>query len=225
MQEIYTTTLKSNLNALENEIKESCLKAQRSSDSVKLIAVSKGQDFQKIVAAYNLGLRDFGESYAQEFVLKREQAQKAGMNDIKWHFIGAIQTNKIKLISKAHFVHSIDSISHAQSLSKVAPHNIGVFLQINLSGDQGRHGFSEEEIIQEWPLVKQMDNLNFLGIMTILPLIPTKPHHYWFSKMQHLKRQIGNNIKLSMGMSTDFSQAIIAGADFIRIGERLFGKR
>lgn len=214
-----------NLSSLNKEIEACCKAVHRERDEVHLIAVSKGQKFDKITAAYSLGLRHFGESYAQELLIKQKHAQEAGLRDIKWHFIGAIQTNKIKIIASADYVHSVGSIVHAQALSKAASHEIKVFLQVNMGGALTRQGFREDEIHHAWESIEKLENLRLVGLMTILPLTPAMPHHYWFAKMNQLREQIQKPIHLSMGMSGDFAEAIMAGADFIRIGEKLFGKR
>ncbi len=214
-----------NLEHIKSEITKSCLASHRHEEDVQLVAVSKGQDFSKIKIAYDLGLRHFGESYAKELAAKLLLAKDMGLHDIKWHFIGAIQTNKIKIIAAADFVHSVGSIAHAQALSHAASKSIEVFLQVNLSESSGRQGFSDNEVVKAAGEIETLAHLHLLGLMTILPLSPSMPNHYWFSRMAHLRAQINPQLKLSMGMSGDFYDAIVAGTNFIRLGESLFGPR
>lgn len=225
MLDDYSKIIKDNLLSLNSEIEKCCAINHRDKNEVHLIAVSKGQKFDKIIAAYNLGVRHFGESYAQELAIKQKHASEASLNDIKWHFIGAIQTNKIKTVASADFVHSVGSIKHAEALSKAACREIQVFLQVNLGDSLVRPGFTEDALHHAWEIIEKLDNLKLIGLMTILPLSPAMPQQYWFSKMDQIKQHIKKPLLLSMGMSGDFVEAIAAGANFIRIGEKLFGKR
>ncbi len=102
---------------------------------------------------------------------------------------------------------------------------IQIFLQVNLSGAPGRQGFNEEEIPAAWEQISIFNNIHVLGLMTIVPLVPLKPNNYWFSRMQELQKKLPGEVKLSMGMSGDFEEAIVAGAHYIRVGERIFGPR
>ncbi len=221
----YLSMLKKNLALIEEEIECASKKAQRSSDEICLVAVSKGQSFEKIKAAYALGLRNFGESYAQEFIAKKKEALKQGLTDIKWHFIGGIQSNKIKLIAEADFVHSIGRIDHVQALNNAAVHKIKFFLQLNLGQSSHRQGFLAEELAAAKERSEAFKNLELLGLMAILPLEPKKDPSFWFQNMVKIRNELGPGLKLSMGMSQDFSQAIIAGSHYIRVGEKLFGPR
>lgn len=221
----WSKTLRAHLELVKAQVKLSCEAAHRDEAEIELVAVSKGHDFAKIKDAYDLGLRHFGESYVKELSLKQDLAQAAGLKDIKWHFIGAIQTNKIKLIAAADYVHSVGSVEHARVLSNAASKVIQLFLQVNLSGASGRQGFSENEIPTAWEQISIFNNLHILGLMTIVPLAPLKPNNYWFSRMGDLQKKLPGEVKLSMGMSSDFEEAIMAGAHYIRVGERIFGPR
>lgn len=229
MQESLPHSISRRYQELENEIAQACVIAGRDRKEVSLIAVSKGQDFLAIQEAYDLGLRDFGENYGQEFLAKLKQSQAEDLK-IRWHFIGGIQSNKINIISQADMVHSISSLRYAELIEKTALKPIQGFLQVNLSQTDGRPGFSPAEILallsNPWPFRQ----LQLTGLMTILPLVPDKPNSYWFLQMAMLKAEvlklgIVSKLDLSMGMSKDFQEAIIHGASYIRIGTKIFGER
>ena len=186
--------------------------------SCKLLAVSKGRSLEQIIALYNSGQRDFGENYAEEFKSKQE-ALKTSCPEIKWHFIGQIQSNKIKIISQAHYVHSLSKLKHAQLLAEHTAHNLlQVFIQVNLSRESHRGGVVPEEISNLAESILKIPKLKLIGLMAILPL-QGDPNH-WFSQMQTL--QPPNYPELSMGMSDDYQVAIQHGATWVRLGKALF---
>lgn len=218
--------IRENLEKLEAQISLACTASGRARSDISLIAVSKGHDFSSIQEAHRLGLLDFGENYAQEFLKKLLESKALGLK-LRWHFIGNIQSNKINTIAQADVVESLGCLRHAELLNKEAKKTIEVFLQVNLSPSE-RQGFSPEEILDilknPWPYPK----LKFSGLMTILPLEPQKPSAYWFTKMAELKEKVlklGHNVDLSMGMSDDFAEAIAHGTRFIRVGTKIFGQR
>lgn len=218
--------IRENLRQLEAQISLACQASGRARSDISLIAVSKGHDFSSIKEAHELGLCDFGENYAQEFLKKLEESKALGLK-LRWHFIGNIQSNKINIIAQADVVESLSSLKHAKLLNQEAKKIIEVFLQVNLSPSE-RQGFSPEEILsflaKPWPYPQ----LKFSGLMTILPLEPKKPSTYWFTKMAELKEKVlklGHAVDLSMGMSDDFAEAIAHGARFIRVGTKIFGPR
>lgn len=197
---------------------------------IKILAVSKGQNIDIIKKAYELGLRDFGESYAQELLEKIKQTKILGLKDIIWHFIGKIQSNKINIISLCDVIQSISSFEKALKINNIANKKIDIYLQVNLSLEDGRPGFSEFEIYQYIPKIKELKNLNIKGVMTILPLTPKKPARIWFMKMKEIKenileKKLLKKVELSMGMSEDFLDAAQFGANMVRLGKKLFGNR
>lgn len=226
-----TDTVVKRLLCVEKLIEEACLKAHRDRSDVKLVAVSKGQDVQVIRQAYELGIRDFGENYVQELMAKIDFFHGLGMNDIRWHFLGALQSNKIKLIaSKVRYIHSLSSLKHAQYLHESLTRPLSVFLQVNLESNLRRQGFEQDELLSALPKLFPLRHLAIEGLMTVLPLDPAFSHEYWFSKMAHLKDEILaqgmlKTVKLSMGMSDDFVDAIHYGSNYLRIGSGIFGPR
>jgi pyridoxal phosphate enzyme (YggS family) len=217
-----------NLNKLRKDIAQAAIKNKRPEESVRIIAVSKGQPFEKILEAYAAGQRDFGESYAQEFLKKTEHAKSLNL-DIRWHFIGGLQSNKLKIISHAQLVHSIDSLSHAEKLSSILEHPLEILLQVNWASSDKRQGFKPSELKHACKEISSMKNLVMKGLMTIVPLEPGAQATACFSSMKSLRDSLAaegyGQLLLSMGMSNDFQEAIAHGADFVRIGSRIFGPR
>lgn len=219
-----------NLDEVNIEIACACKSALRPQDQVTLIAVSKGHEFSLIQTAYHHGQRDFGESYAQEMAQKMAMATAEGLNDINWHFIGAIQSNKLKLIKEAHVVHSIGSARHAELLNDVAERPIDIFLQVNLEETLTRQGVYPREVPKTIERLLPFPQLRLRGLMAILPQDPGTSRSFWFEAMVKLKASILQKnlmpqVELSMGMSHDYIEAIGHGANFIRIGTRIFGPR
>ncbi len=188
--------------------------------SYKILAVSKGRSLEAIRALYAQGQRDFGENYADELAQK-QKALQTDCPEIKWHFIGQIQSNKIKLIAQADYVHSLASLKHAQLLAKHTPHmRLPVFIQVNLSSEPHRGGVLPNEVPSLAQAILGIPKLKLIGLMAILPINTDKPASDWFSQMQALQHP--DYPELSMGMSDDFKEAIAHGATWIRLGRALF---
>lgn len=201
----------------EQRIQAACKRVGRPRSSVHLLAVSKGQSPQKIQDLYALGQRDFGENYAEELSTKMRV-----LKEVCWHFIGQIQSNKIKQIAQAHWVHSLASLKHAKLLAEHTPHErLKVFLQVNLSAEPRRGGVLSADLHALAQAVMQIPKLELKGLMAILPLHPKYPPAYWFQLMQSLQKP--QYLELSMGMSDDFEEAIAHEATWIRLGVALFG--
>lgn len=219
------------LSNVENAIAKTCREVQRERSKVTLIAVSKSHGVEAIKKAYDLGIRDFGENYAQELIAKSEFFEAQGVMDIRWHFLGALQRNKIKAIaSHVTFIHSLGSIKHAHYCEALLNKPVRVFLQLNFRKSDHRQGFCEEELMQALPLLATFQNLHIEGLMTITPLDPAFSSAYWFQKMEHLRKKILaegllETVNLSMGMSNDFVEALRYGSNFLRIGTEIFGPR
>lgn len=197
-----------------------------------LLAVSKHQSLDKIEALYQLGQRDFGESYLQEALPK---LSKSPHKDIVWHFIGPIQSNKTKEIAQ-HFqwVHSVDRVKiarrlNSQRLPEALPLNI--CLQVNISQETQKSGFSSTEIHTAIREITRLPNLALRGLMAIpKPAQQIEQQRQAFRQLRDLMQQINQDFglnmdTLSMGMSNDLEAAIAEGATIIRIGTALFGRR
>lgn len=191
-----------------------------------LLAVSKLQPAEKITALYNEGQRDFGENYVQEALEKIERLRHA---DLRWHLIGPLQKNKVKYL-KNHFayIHSVDSAELARRISEAAHgegHRQKVFLQVNLSGEPTKAGFGREELMAQWPALRELKGLEIVGLMTMPPLEnePEK-NRAFFRELKYIGSKL-NLHEYSMGTSHDYHIALQEGATWIRLGTMLFGER
>ena len=201
----------------------------RKPGDVLLLAVSKTKPAKDIAAAYQWGLRHFGESYSQEALKKQ---QELGAFDITWHFIGPIQSNKTKAIA-THFdwVHSVDNFKNAKRLSEQRPGALpplNICLQINISGEPSKSGILLDELPQLCELVAELPNLTLRGVMAIpAPKTDFEEQRQPYKKLYQAVAKL-DNPKLdtfSFGMSGDLKAAIAEGATIVRIGTALFGAR
>jgi pyridoxal phosphate enzyme (YggS family) len=202
--------------------------------SVRLIAVTKQVSIEAIRAAYAAGIRDFAESRIQEATPKQEALQD--LPDITWHFIGHLQGNKAqRAFNQFQWIHSVDSLKLAQRLDRLTAEQTSpqLCLQIKPLPDPSKYGWSIPEFWQELPELEQCQHLKIVGLMTILPqgLTPAETQA-GFLKVQELADQLNRRPNsliridhLSMGMSSDYSIAVAAGATMIRLGRTLFGER
>ncbi len=191
---------------------------------VTLVAVSKTQPAEAIREAYAAGQRDFGENYAQEW---RAKADALGdCPDLRWHFIGGLQTNKVKLIAgRVAYLHTIDRLELARELSRrlvAREGRVRVFLEVNVAGEASKEGCPPEQAGDLARAVRELPGLDLVGLMCIPPAgADPRPH---FRLLRTLRDQLGL-VELSMGMSADWREAIEEGATFVRIGTAIFGVR
>ncbi len=198
-----------------------------SEQKVQLVAVTKGRSVEDIKQLYDKGLRIFGESYVQEALEKIPQLP----SDIAWHFIGTLQTKKVpKVIGKFALIHSIDSLDLAKKVSKVSQERhitTDILLEVNISQEATKHGFSPEGLIEAFSELIALPNIRVRGLMTMAPNTQDSTIiRRVFQKAKELQQTLqtlhSECTELSMGMSGDFVIAIECGATFIRIGSRLF---
>lgn len=191
-----------------------------------LLAVSKLQPVEKIKQLHNQGQNHFGENYVQEALEKIEQLKTFQFH---WHLIGPIQKNKVKFLKDYFsYIHSVDSLSLAQKISEYAlaiNYRQKVFIQVNVSDEQTKSGFSEDAFIEAFPDLKKLTGLEIVGLMTMPPLEsePEKNRKY-FKRLKQLGQKF-NLIEFSMGTSHDYQVALEEGATWIRLGTILFGER
>jgi pyridoxal phosphate enzyme (YggS family) len=191
---------------------------------VTLVAVSKTQPAAAIREAHAAGHRDFGENYAQEW---REKAEAlADLEGLRWHFIGALQTNKVKyLAGRVHAIHTVDRVDLAREISKRFQQKgavARVFLEVNTGGEASKAGCAPEEAPALAEAVRALPALDVAGLMTIPPPdLDPRPH---FRVLRGLRDRLGLR-ELSMGMSADWRIAVEEGATVIRIGTAIFGER
>lgn len=209
-----------------NEIKDEI------SEHVTLICVSKTRQIHEIEEVYKLGAREFGENKVQEFNEKYESLPK----DIRWHFIGHLQTNKVKyLVGKVHLIHSLDSIHLLREIEKryAAKDEVAnLLIQVNIGEEVAKTGIAIEEMEDLIKACEVCGNIRIKGLMATIPVGNEESCRKYFSKMKvifdDLKALEHKNVSmefLSLGMSKDFKIALENGANMIRIGEGIFGKR
>ena len=226
-----TDTIEKRYETVQNRINQACKNAQRETGSVKLLAVSKTKPIEDIQALSKIGQHAFGENYLQESLTKI-----AVCSELEWHFIGPIQSNKTKPIAENfQWVHSVDRLKIAQRLSQQRPSNLpklNVLLEVNISNEPSKAGFTSQEILELAPQIAALPNLNLRGLMAIPQIAKTfEEQREPFAKMQTLLAQIQQAHPdwqfdtLSMGMSGDLEAAIYEGATIVRIGTDIFGAR
>ncbi len=214
-------------------IKESLSKIRSSiPDGVTLVAVSKTKPNEAILEAYNAGQKDFGENYVQELVDKHEQLPK----DIHWHFIGHLQSNKVKQIAPfVHLIHGIDSLKLLQEINKEAVKNnrvINCLLQIFIATEETKFGlsFEECEILLNSDSFKQLQNIKICGFMAMASNTDDETQiRKEFRSLKEFSLKLStfnlSPLTLSFGMSSDYKIAIEEGSTMIRIGSLIFGER
>jgi len=202
---------------------------------VELLAVSKGQTVEAIEKLYALGQCDFGENYVQELLEKAQALKDRGCTGIRWHFIGHLQTNKVKqLVPWVNVVHSVDSERLALELAKRwsqagrSPEMLPIFIEVNIDEQESKSGVLPPEVPALAERIARIPEIELQGLMCIPDPEVEGGVRAAFDRLKALEAQCqahGSRGKLSMGMSTDFEEAIRAGATHVRIGTLLFGPR
>ena len=199
---------------------------------VRLICISKTRQITEIKEAYASGARDFGENKVQELMEKFDNISE----DVRWHFIGHLQRNKVKyIVGKVHLIHSLDSIRLLREIEKrYGDENeiANLLIQVNIGSESAKNGIQVEELV---PLIKACEscnNIKIKGLMATIPIGGSEDCRRYFSQMkamfENLKTFAYKNVSmeyLSLGMSSDYKVAIDSGANMIRLGESIFGKR
>ncbi|MBQ6285613.1 MAG: YggS family pyridoxal phosphate-dependent enzyme [Bacilli bacterium] len=194
--------------------------------SVTLVAVSKTKSNEDIMKVYDLGVRDFGENYVQELVSKMDTLPQ----DIKWHMIGHLQTNKVKELVKRniYLIESVDSIKLAKEINKEAIKNnkvVNILIEVKISNDINKTGCSVEDLDYLINEANNLSNIKLLGLMCIAPLTDDEDKiRSSFKEMKKIKDKYKLEL-LSMGMSSDYRVAIEEGSNIVRIGTKIFGER
>jgi pyridoxal phosphate enzyme (YggS family) len=205
-------------------------------NGTRLIAVSKTKPNEDIKVLYELGQRDFGENYVQELVAKAEALPK----DIRWHFIGHLQSNKIKYIASfVHLIHGVDSMKLLEAINKEGKkinRKINCLLQVHIAQEETKFGFDEKEALEAAQKVFQggsFANVNVCGLMGMASFSDdTEQVRREFQALKNLFdkiKELGDTPvtfdTLSMGMSGDYTIAIEEGSNMVRVGSLLFGAR
>jgi PLP dependent protein len=203
--------------------------------SVRLIAVTKQVSVAAIRSAYGAGIRDFGENRIQEAETKQDQLQD--LEDITWHLIGHLQSNKAKkALELFPWIHSVDSLKLFQRLEQLAAElscQPEILLQVKLRSDPNKHGWTIPELMTDLPVLNQGRHLRIRGLMVIPPAAQKDEEilaifHQGRELADKIKQQNWSSIQmeqLSMGMSADYPLAVQAGATMVRLGQIIFGER
>jgi len=215
------------IESVQARVERACERVGRDPSTVRLVAVSKGHSEEAIRAAYELGMRVFGENYAQELAAKASALRD--LPDIRWRFIGHLQRNKIKLIERAPAtVDTVDSVRLAKALSTRAGAsgaNVDALLEVNVGGEAQKSGCSPDGVPALVEAVRALPSITLRGLMTVAPHLEdaeaTRP---FFAKLRELAEAHGLP-ELSMGMTHDLEQAVEEGATMLRIGTAIFGPR
>ena len=225
--------LKENLQKVEERIAAACMRAGRRREDVTLIAVSKTKPVDMLREAYDLGIRVFGENKVQELTEKYDRLPE----DIRWHMIGHLQTNKVKyIVGKTELIHSVDSLKLAEMIEKESQKHgcvTDILVEVNVAEEESKFGLRMEEVIPFIEKIIQYPHINVRGLMTIAPFVENpEENRTIFADLHKLyvdikEKNIDNGTVsiLSMGMTNDYEVAIEEGATMVRIGTGIFGAR
>jgi len=223
-----------NVARVRERIAQACVRAGRRPEDVKLVAVSKTVEPERIRQAYEAGLRDFGENRVQE-----ANAKRGALSDltVTWHLVGHLQSNKAKLARQLfHWVHSVDSLRLAEKLDHAAVcegERLPVLLEVNLGEEATKSGVREEEVLDLARQVAQFKTLELCGLMTVPPFLENPEDvRPFFRRLRQWAERVNAAAlpevsvrELSMGMSHDYEVAIEEGATIVRVGTAIFGPR
>ncbi len=214
-------SLEARLGQVQDRIAEACESARRDPAGVCLVAASKTVPIEVVQAAYDLGQHVFGENRAQEMVAKARGLPQ----DIVWHFIGRLQSNKVKkVVPLVSAIHTIEKRSQLVEIEK-GESIVDIFIEVNVAKEAQKAGILSEDLDKTVNIVKQYKNVRFRGLMTIGPLNPDpEENRPVFRGLAELGREVGAEW-LSMGMSNDFEVAIQEGSTHVRVGSAIFGER
>lgn len=222
-----------NVRKIKQKIREVCLKTGRNPEDVTIVAVTKTVPVERIIEVVKAGIYDIGENKVQELLEKRKS-----IDNVRWHFVGHLQTNKVKyIVDFVHLIHSVDSFKLALEIDKRAKRInrvVDVLIEVNTSGELTKYGVEPEEALN---LVRQIsENCEYVrvkGLMTVAAYLPNPEDvRPMFRTLRELRDEISKfnlrNVEmrhLSMGMSNDYEVAVEEGATIVRIGTAIFGPR
>ena len=221
-----------NFKEIVENIKTAALKSGRNPEEIMLLAATKTVDVDVVNYAIDKGIDYIGENRVQEFLSKYDY-----YNPVNMHFIGHLQTNKVKdIIDKVSLIHSVDSYRLAEEISRQAVKRgikMDVLLEINIGNEESKSGFRYDEVFDAVEKISKFDGLSIRGLMAIPPICEnSEQNRPYFAKMRKLfidigAKKIDNSSMdiLSMGMSDDYTVAIEEGANMVRLGTALFGRR
>ncbi|MBI1885107.1 MAG: YggS family pyridoxal phosphate-dependent enzyme [Chloroflexi bacterium] len=216
-------TIAERAEAVRRRVAAACERAGRSPEEVTVVAVAKTFPPAAIAETVAAGVRHIGENRVQEAAAKRPEL--AGL-DAVWHMVGRLQTNKVaRALELFDIIQAVDSLHLAAEISKRAPTEVPVFLEVNVEGEATKLGFSPSEALRAAGKLAALPNLDLRGLMTVAPLTDDPEEvRPVFRRLRALRDALGLP-ELSMGMTDDFEVAIDEGATLVRIGRAIFGER
>ncbi len=219
--------VRENFETITREIAETCKQVGRNADEVNLIAVTKYVTDTRVEEAIEAGITDFAENRPQNYIQRKNKYFNK-----TWHLIGSLQTRKVRdVINEVDYFHALDRDSLAKEIEKRAEKEIKCFVQVNVSGEESKHGLTSEEAIEFIKSLEQYSKIKVVGLMTMAPFVEDEEIlRNCFRKLRELRDEVkGLNLShapcefLSMGMSNDYKIAIEEGATHIRVGTALVG--
>ena len=215
--------IKRNAEQILARIQQLCDKVSRDVQDVCPIIVTKNRMNEEIQEVYSLGFRHFAENRVEK-LLERQEAFP--QEDIVWHLIGPLQKRKVKqIVNRIQYFHAIDRLSIMEEIEKRLESPLKCFLEVNVSGEKSKHGFTTEEVVEAFEVAKQYANIDIIGLMTMAPFDASEEEiRQYFHELKEITENIDSEkpLQLSMGMSQDYPIAIEEGAHFIRIGTAWF---
>ncbi len=223
-----------NLQVVQDRIARAAERVGRDPEDVHLVTVTKTRSLDDVCAAVEAGATDLGENYVQEMV---EKAEALADEEVRWHAIGHLQTNKVRQIADfVSLIHSVDSFRVGEEIdqrAERASRQLPVLIQVNISGEESKFGVSEEEVLPLAEALESMKYLRLVGLMTMPPYCEDpEENRPYFVQLKHLREMLierGINAEsmrhLSMGMTCDYEVAVEEGATIVRVGTAIFGPR
>jgi len=231
--------IKDSIKLVKNRISSACLEYGRNEQEVKLLAVSKTKPLAMIKAAIECGQQDFGENYLQDaqekiFALSSPESSIEAKDQVSWHFIGAIQSNKTKIIAENFdWVHTVSSFKVARRLNDQRPKSLrplNILIQINIDAEDSKSGILPDQAEELVKSIHSMEQIELRGLMAI-PAKDQKPNTNAYKRLRVLLEELKQSCsleqfdQLSMGMSGDLELAIAEGSTIVRVGTDIFGAR
>ncbi len=222
------------LRTVEDNIAEACARAGRARDEVRLLAVTKTVDADRINQAIALGVKQIGENRVQEFLGKKDALHLA---DVQAHLIGHLQTNKVRqIVGQVDMIQSVDSERLAQAISRVSVERgivTPILIEVNIGGEEAKSGVEPDRLEELLEKIHGFEGIKVRGLMTVPPILTKESEkRAIFSKMYQLfvdnrAKKLDNidMLELSMGMSGDYVEAILEGSTIVRVGSAIFGAR
>ncbi|RST75414.1 YggS family pyridoxal phosphate-dependent enzyme [Siminovitchia acidinfaciens] len=221
--------VKVNLELIQEKVAEACERSNRNPEDVHIVAVTKYVSVERAAEALEAGIHNLGENRDDGLLAKWEVLE----DKPTWHFIGTLQSRKVRaIVDKVEYIHSLDRMSLASEINKRADKPVKCFVQVNVSGEESKHGLEPENTIEFIKQLEPYENVQVVGLMTMAPYIDDQEAlRTYFRRLRNLKEEIeALGLKnapcheLSMGMSNDYQIAIEEGATYIRIGSALVGE-